>query len=184
MSPKHFFFSPEHHPGASNLDSRTGGEAITVMANRPSDPDSQEVFVGISMDYSSADKGEAWAAVDANEVRDAIDRAVGKREEAAAAKPKAPEWEAVVASRIDGLGEHIEAREVYYLTDSGRWESETYFADADELVDPVPLVELPEREEILAALREGWDAWGHDEEALGGADGHRADAVLKLLKRR
>lgn len=77
MSPKHFFFSPEHHPGASNLDSLTGGEAITVMANRPSDPDSQEVFVGISMDYSSADKGEAWAAVDANEVRDAIDRAVG-----------------------------------------------------------------------------------------------------------
>lgn len=90
MSPKHFFFSPERHPGASNLDSRTGGEAITVIANRPSDPDSQEVFVGISMDYSSADKGEAWAAVDANEVRDAIDRAVGKREEAAAAKPYRP----------------------------------------------------------------------------------------------
>lgn len=100
------------------------------------------------------------------------------------AKPKAPEWEAVVASRIDGLGKHIETREVYYLTDGGRWESETYFADADEFVDPVPLVELPERKDLLAAFKEGWGTWMHDEEALGDADGHRADAVLKLLKRR
>lgn len=145
--------------------------------------------------WESAEKAqpEAGDAYIRRAVRDEISYEVGVAERPILArdyrvleraKPKAPEWEAVVASRIDGLGKHIEAREVYYLTDGGRWESETYFADADELVDPVPLVELPEREELLAAFREGWDAWRHDEECTGGADGHLADAVLKLLKRR
>lgn len=79
MSPKYFFYT-EDQPGTSNLESRTGGEAITVMPNFPGKPDRQEVFLGISMDWSSAKPGEAWAAVDADELRDAIDKAVGKRE--------------------------------------------------------------------------------------------------------
>ena len=82
MSPKHFF-ADESDRGISNLDSRTGGEAITVMPNFPGKPDCQELFLGISMDWSHAERGEAWAAVDANKLRDAIDKAVGKREEEA-----------------------------------------------------------------------------------------------------
>lgn len=81
MSTKHFFFI-ENHQGTSNLHSRTGHEAITVTPNFPGKPDRQEVFLGISMDWSGAKPGEAWAAVDADELRDAIDKAVGKREPA------------------------------------------------------------------------------------------------------
>ena len=97
------------------------------------------------------------------------------------AKPKAPEWEAVVAS---GLHYETHKREVYFRNTYGVWESESGIIAADDLVDPVPLVEMPSREDLLAAFEEAWDAWMRDEEALGGADGHRSDAVLKLLERR
>lgn len=80
MSPKHFFFT-EAQQGTSNLDSRTGGEAITVTPNYPGNPEGREVFLGISMDWSGAKPGEAWAAVDADELRNALDKAVGPREE-------------------------------------------------------------------------------------------------------
>ena len=80
MSPKHFFY-PDTAPGTSNLHSHTGYEAITVTPNFPGKPDCQEVFLGISMDWSGTKPGEAWAAVDADELRDALDKAVGPREE-------------------------------------------------------------------------------------------------------
>lgn len=97
------------------------------------------------------------------------------------AKPKAPEWEAVVASCVRS---ESHKREVYFRTWHGEWESETWGVGADELVDPVPLVEMPSREDLLAAFEEGWDAWRSDEECMKGADTHRADAVLRLLERR
>jgi len=66
------------------------------------------------------------------------------------AKPKAPEWEAVVASYLHS-DDH--KREVYFRTTHGGWESETRLTYADELVDPVPLVEMPEREALVGAIR-------------------------------
>lgn len=97
------------------------------------------------------------------------------------AKPKAPGWEAVVASHLHS-DDH--KREVYFRTTHGGWESETRLTYADELVDPVPLVEMPSREDLLAAFEEGWQAWRSDETCMKGADSHRADAVLRLLERR
>lgn len=95
MTPKHFFVA-EGRQGTSNLDSRTGGEAITVTPNFPGKPDCQEVFLGISMDWAHAERGEAWAAVDADELRDAIDKAVGKREEEA-------DWRDSNRVEVDGI---------------------------------------------------------------------------------
>ena len=80
MSSKHFFYL-ESQQGTSNLHSCTGHEAITVTPNLPGKPDCQEAFLGIAMDWSGAKPGEAFAAVDADELRDAIDKAVGPREE-------------------------------------------------------------------------------------------------------
>ena len=97
------------------------------------------------------------------------------------AKPKAPEWEAVVAS---GLQYETHKREVYFRTTYGAWESESGIIAAGDLVDPVPLVEMPSREGLLAAFEEGWQAWRGDEMCMNGADSHRADAVLRLLERR
>lgn len=88
------------------------------------------------------------------------------------AKPKAPEWEAVVASYIHDE-EHV--RNVFARTEHGGWESHDYYLTADQLVDPVPLVELPEREEVLRAVVEGMKDWAF----LGG---DVADAVLELLR--
>ena len=88
------------------------------------------------------------------------------------AKPKRPEWEAVVASYIHDE-EHL--REAFVRTASGGWESPTYFLRADELVDPVPLVELPERSDLHELFRrqclDGWPGAGV-----------LADAVLELLR--
>ena len=95
------------------------------------------------------------------------------------AKPERPR--AVVATTVlDPAGR----REVYTESPHGHWESPYCRMEPDELVDPVPLVEMPSREDLLAAFEEAWDAWMRDEEALGGADGHRADAVLELLEGR
>ena len=91
------------------------------------------------------------------------------------AKPKAPEWEAVVASY---LHDEEHKREVYFRTTGDAWESATRYTEADELVDPVPLVELPEREALVEAIHSASPAVGPVE---GGA---LADAVLELLKRR
>ena len=92
------------------------------------------------------------------------------------ARPKAPEWEAVVASYLHS-DDH--EREVYFRTRHGGWESETRLAAASDLVDPVPLVELPEHEELARALLKV----GVDHDFVWGAD-RLADAVLELLKRR
>ena len=91
------------------------------------------------------------------------------------AKPKRPEWEAVVASNIADK-EHL--RDVFVRTEAGNWESPMHFLHADELVDPVPLVELPERME----LREKFlDLWADNGGEWPGSYA-LADAVLELLR--
>ena len=89
------------------------------------------------------------------------------------AKPKAPEWEAVVASYIHDE-EHL--REAFVRTASGSWESPTRYLLPDELVDPVPLVELPERDVLEETLRRASGVMGPIE-----AEG-AAEAVLELLR--
>lgn len=97
------------------------------------------------------------------------------------AKPKAPEWEAVVASYI---GDEEHKREVFFRTPRGSWESVTRYVDDPDLVDPVPLVELPEREELADAIVRGWTARRMGEGSPSPRGSHEADAVLELLKRR
>ena len=91
------------------------------------------------------------------------------------AKPKRPEWEAVVASNIADK-EHV--RDVFVRTEAGDWESPTYLLHADELVDPVPLVELPERVELREKLL---DLWADNGGEWPGSYA-LADAVLELLR--
>ena len=92
------------------------------------------------------------------------------------AKPKAPEWEAVVASYTEDE-EH--RRQVFTRNDWGKWESATHYATTDELVDPVSLVEMPEREALADALEKpyyaqgGW-SWPGSYPLV--------DAVLELLR--
>ena len=66
-------------------------------------------------------------------------------------------------------------REVYFRIEDGAWESNTQVALSDELVDPVPLVELPERSDLHELFRrqclDGWPGAGV-----------LADAVLELLR--
>lgn len=90
--------------------------------------------------------------------------------------------QAVVAGNDYGLDPEL--REVYVLQQSGEWESEIYLIDADQLVDPVPLVELPSRGELLEALERAWDTWLADDDEEGGANPQRIDAVLELLEGR
>ena len=91
------------------------------------------------------------------------------------AKPKAPEWEAVVASNIADR-EHV--RDVFVRTEAGNWESPMYYLTADELVDPAPLVELPERVELREKLL---DLWADNGGEWPGSCA-LADAVLELLR--
>jgi len=90
------------------------------------------------------------------------------------AKPKRPEWEAVVASNIMNPG-HPRA---VYVRMPGRvndWEAPTRYANCDDLVDPVPLVEMPERDVLWRTIRRASGAIGVAEaEAV-------TDAVLELL---
>ena len=95
------------------------------------------------------------------------------------AKPRTPEWEAVVASDIEDVGHR---RQVFARNEWGKWESAHWIASDGELVDPVPLVEMPSREEIKKALVDAWGAWTADVDAEGGADPHRIDALLELLR--
>ena len=64
---------------------------IAVGRNGTSE-DCTDVFLGIHMHWGPADNGEGWARLDANELRDAIDKAVGPREgaESPVAKPYRP----------------------------------------------------------------------------------------------
>ena len=92
------------------------------------------------------------------------------------AKPKAPEWEAVVASYIHDE-EH--RRQVFARAGNDCWESPDYYLFDGELVDPVPLVEMPEREALADALEKpyyaqgGW-SWPGSYPLV--------DAVLELLR--
>ena len=52
---------------------------IAVGRNGTSE-DCTDVFLGIHMHWGPADNGEGWAKLDANELRDAINKAVGPRE--------------------------------------------------------------------------------------------------------
>lgn len=85
--PKHFMY-PEG-PETSNFTSNGGSEYITVL---PNIRENNDVFIGIAMDFDLADRGEAWAGVDADKLRDAIDKAMGPREgaESPVAKPYRP----------------------------------------------------------------------------------------------
>lgn len=93
------------------------------------------------------------------------------------AKPKAKP-RVVMASWV----RDPDKREAYTLQPDGEWESLTYAVEADDLVDPVPLVEMPSREEIKKALADARNAWMEDTDAEGGADPRRIDALLKLLR--
>ena len=101
----------------------------------------------------------------------------------ARAPTRAPKRLAIVASAT-----YLDAdeREVFVPSETfpGEWESAQRVAVADHLVDPVPLVELPSRGELLEALERAWDTWLHDDDAEGGANPQRVDAVLELLEGR
>lgn len=184
MSPKHFF--PESVRGTSNLTSPAGGDYITVTPNRPPDLDSQEVFIGISMDYSSADKGEAWAAVDASELRDAIDNAVGPREGAKGsdAKPYRP-------IDRDRLLRHIEDVEAALTRRNERHEQ-----DLGRIRELEGLLAVAEAKTPREYLQLAWDAAiipeddmiREDEEHLirykGGRIAHSGPFGLDLVARR
>ena len=81
------------------------------------------------------------------------------------------------------MASHIEdeehRRQVFARNDWGEWESATQYATTDELVDPVPLVEMPEREALADALEKpyyaqgGW-SWPGSYPLV--------DAVLELLR--
>lgn len=71
-----FFFREDHQ--SSNIVTETG-DYVTVTPNHPGDLDEQDVFIGISMDFFSARSGEAWTAIDVDELRDALDKAMDPR---------------------------------------------------------------------------------------------------------
>lgn len=117
MNPKRFFF-PESVERVTHITAPEGA-CVTVHANRPFDPSSEEVFVGISMDFRLADSGEAWAEIDANELRDAINRAVGEREGAKGSDPKP--YRPIDRDR---LLRHIEDVEAALARRNERWEND------------------------------------------------------------
>lgn len=91
------------------------------------------------------------------------------------AKPKAPEWEAVVASYLMSASDK---REVYYHRVDDFWESETFVSEGDDLVDPVPLVEMPDEDTLASVLL---DVYLDEEDGWPGSQS-LADAVLELLR--
>lgn len=76
--------------------------------------DCTDVFLGIHMHWSFADSGEAWTKLDADELRDAIDKAVGPREAVAphdddSIRQRLEAWGAVISHELfddvfQGLG--------------------------------------------------------------------------------
>ena len=81
-----FDFIPDRDNPTTLTTPLCDAEIVVSTNGNPERPG--DVFVGIDMHWSSAHRGEAWAAVDANELRDAIDKAAGKREGAKGSDPK------------------------------------------------------------------------------------------------
>ena len=81
-----FDFIPDRDNPTTLTAPLCDAEIVVSTNGNPERPG--DVFVGIDMHWSSAHRGEAWAAVDANELRDAIDKAAGKREGAKGSDPK------------------------------------------------------------------------------------------------
>lgn len=81
-----FDFIPDRDNPTTLTTPLCDAEIVVATNGNPERPG--DVFVGIDMHWSSAHRGEAWAAVDANELRDAIDKAAGKREGAKGSDPK------------------------------------------------------------------------------------------------
>ena len=81
-----FDFIPDRDNPTTLTAPLCDAEIVVSTNGNPERPG--DVFVGIDMHWSSAHRGEAWAAVDANELRDAIDKAVGKREGAKGSDPR------------------------------------------------------------------------------------------------
>lgn len=70
-------------------------------------------------------------------------------------------------------------REVYVEVVDGSWESITYSVYANDLVDPVPMVEMPSSQELCEALFAAY--LEQDDDEWPGADA-LASAVLELLR--
>lgn len=88
------------------------------------------------------------------------------------AKPKRPQY--VAASML--YTDDVTRREPFIEREDGRWESPTALGPAGDLIDPVPLVEMPEREEVREALVAARKAqsWPDTTTAV--------EAVLELLR--
>ena len=81
-----FDFIPDRDNPTTLTTPLCDAEIVVSTNGNPERPG--DVFVGIDMHWSSAHRGEAWAAVDANELRDAIGKAVGEREGAKGSDPR------------------------------------------------------------------------------------------------
>ena len=75
------------------------------------------------------------------------------------AKPKRPQY--VVASML--YTDDVTRREPFIEREDDRWESPTASGPADDLIDPIPLVELPERDVLEETLRRAGGVMGHIE---------------------
>ena len=94
-------------------------DAEIVVSNNGNPERPGDMFIGIDMHWDSADPGEAWAAVDANELRDAIDKAAGKREGAKGSDPRP--YRPIDRDR---LLRHIEDVEAALARRNERWEND------------------------------------------------------------
>lgn len=156
--PKYFMF-PEG-PKTSNLTSTCGDEYITVRPERLGSPDSREVFIGIAMDFELADAGEAWAAVDADELRDAIDKAMGPREEPKSAKPYRPTDRDRLLRHIEDLEATLTRRNARHEEDQERIREleEIAMRRGDRIGELEAQLAAPSPEEQLEALEKVGDA--------------------------
>ena len=94
-------------------------DAEIVVSNNGNPERPGDMFIGIDMHWDGADLGEAWAAVDANELRDAIDKAAGKREGAKGSDPRP--YRPIDRDR---LLRHIEDIEAALARRNERWEND------------------------------------------------------------
>src|SRR5699024_11781053 len=81
-----FDFIPDRYNPTTLTTPLCDAEIVVSTAGNLERPG--DMFIGIDMHWDGADPGGAWATVDANELRDAIDKAVGKREGAKGSDPK------------------------------------------------------------------------------------------------
>ena len=112
-----FDFIPDRDNPTTLTAPLCDAEIVVSTNGNPERPG--DVFVGIDMHWSSAHRGEAWAAVDANELRDAIDKAVGKREGAKGSDPRP--YRPIDRDR---LLRHIEDVEAALARRNERWEND------------------------------------------------------------